>query len=72
MDKTGAKMQACEKCAAGPTGAEGHENLFTYSFAGPQVGMKCRVCGSMWLRKYEDGSTFSWTPSTLSEGALLP
>lgn len=65
-------MDSCEKCNAGPQGASGHEELFTYSFAGSHVGMKCRACGRMWMRKYEEGSTYSWTPSQQSEGALLP
>ena len=65
-------MDSCEKCTAGPQGAGGHEELFTYSFSGSHVGMKCRACGRMWLRKYEEGATYSWSSSLESEGALLP
>ena len=64
-------MESCIKCAIGPVGATGHADLFSYSFSGPSIGLKCRTCGRMWLRK-QDGETFTWTASEASEGSLLP
>jgi hypothetical protein len=65
-------MEACLKCAEGPQGQGGHDDLFTHSFAGANVMMKCRTCGGMWTRKSEDGKTFVWVSTAVSAGALLP
>ena len=65
-------MDSCIKCAIGPVGAEGHGELFSYSFSGTSIGMRCRTCGRHWMRQQTTPGTFSWTPSEESEGALLP
>ena len=65
-------MESCAKCTNGPTGSGGHDDLFSYSFQGSSLGMKCAACGRMWLRRAIDPTHFEWNPTTSSEGALLP
>ena len=65
-------MESCIKCAIGPVGSEGHADLFSYSFSGTSIGMKCRACGRMWMRRKQDATNFAWTASAVSEGSLLP
>ena len=65
-------MESCIKCAIGPVGPEGHGELFSYSFSGASIGMRCRVCGRHWVRRQASPGSFGWSASEESEGALLP
>jgi uncharacterized Zn finger protein len=63
---------ACPKCEAGPSDASGHDDLFTESFHGGDLMLKCRTCGSFWIRKATTDAGFTWTRSASSQGALTP
>ena len=71
-ENKGGRMESCDKCTQGPAGSDGHADLFSYSFLGECIGMKCRACGRMWMRQRLGSTRFAWTPSLASEGALLP
>ena len=65
-------MEQCAKCAAGPIGVGGHEDLYMHAFAGGDILLKCRACGHLWTRKHTAGESFTWLATSGSEGALLP
>ena len=63
----------CERCAKGPSGIDGHTDLFTQSMAGGLVHFRCQACGSDWNRHYAAEGTFSWAlPAGEYQGADLP
>jgi len=63
-----AKCAACEK---GPSGQGGHDGLFSHSFMGGHVVLKCRQCGTCWTRRAA-GDAYSWQAASGSDGSLLP
>ena len=62
----------CKKCEEGPANANGHDDLFAESFHGGNLMLKCRSCGSFWIRKASGDGTFLWSRSASSQGALTP
>jgi hypothetical protein len=62
----------CAKCEAGPSNATGHDDLFSESFHGGDLMLKCRQCGSFWIRKDKGDAGFLWSRSPSSQGALMP
>jgi len=63
----------CASCAAGPTTIVGHGDLFVQSFmGGSDVMCKCRVCGTLWTRRYGPDRTFTWLLGEGKQGALVP
>jgi hypothetical protein len=63
---------ACIQCEKGPANANGHDDLFAESFHGGDLMLKCRKCGSFWLRKAKGDGTFLWSLAATSQGALTP
>ena len=58
---------ACERCLAGPTGLEGHQDLTLFFDGQPRYGQAgghhrfmCVGCASKWARLYEGGGVFQW------------
>ena len=62
----------CARCQTGPVERAGHEDLYTQSFVGSDVMLKCRDCGTLWTRTYATASRFVWAPADQADGALLP
>ena len=62
----------CAKCEQGPANANGHDGLFTESFHGGNLMLKCRECGSFWIRKSSADGSFAWSRTASSQGALTP
>ena len=48
-------MAKCAACAAGPSGGEGHQNLFVLKLSGHEVQFICRACSTLWVRKRTGG-----------------
>jgi len=62
----------CSKCEEGPVNANGHDSLFAESFHGGHLMLKCRECGSFWMREAASDGSFRWTRAAASQGALTP
>ena len=60
-------MQTCDQCREGPSGIEGHEDLFVQTMAGSQLRFRCRACGALWVRHYAGEGGFSWLASQPGE-----
>ena len=54
-------MPHCAPCNAGPSGIEGHGELFTYSMDARQMQFRCQACGNFWVRRYSGAGAFEWT-----------
>ena len=54
----------CRECAEGPRGIVGHDKLLlsTEERHADSVLFKCAVCSAAWLRSYEGGGVFVWSP----------
>ena len=53
----------CGECRQGPRGIAGHENLaLNAGEKGDAVLFRCAVCSAAWLRSYEGGGVFVWSP----------
>ena len=62
----------CARCEEGPANASGHDDLFADSFHEGDLMLKCRSCGSFWVRKAIGDGTFTWSRAASSQGALTP
>lgn len=62
----------CADCEKGPAGQGGHDNLFSHSFVGGNVLMKCRACGTCWTRVSEGNDVYRWMLASATQGSLLP
>ena len=66
-------MRACNQCAEGPKGIEGHERLFVHTMDRGQMQFKCHECETIWLRRYGGQGSFEWVLSSVPvRGAALP
>jgi hypothetical protein len=50
----------CLKCASGPAGIEGHDDLFSISLNTKLIQFRCQSCGAFWDRQYAGDGRFSW------------
>jgi hypothetical protein len=64
--------KTCSHCEKGPANANGHDSLFAESFHGSHLVLKCRECGSFWIRETSGDGTFQWSRTASSQGALTP
>jgi hypothetical protein len=55
-------MEKCAPCLKGPSGIEGHDDLFTHTMNARQMQFRCRSCGTFWVRQYSGAGSFAWTP----------
>jgi hypothetical protein len=63
----------CLKCASGPDGIEGHDDLFSISLNTRMIQFRCQGCGSFWERQYAGEGRFSWAaPGSDHPGVQLP
>jgi len=65
-------METCKGCTAGPSGIQGHDDLFTYRMAGKRLQFKCVACELLWVRDYKGGGGFEWARSTDEFAGLAP
>lgn len=56
----------CGECETGPRGIVGHEGLAirTEEKHADAVLFKCAMCSTAWLRTYDGGGNFAWSPFT--------
>lgn len=65
-------MPKCAHCEHGPSGGDGHPDLFTFSMGGDQIQFRCRTCGHMWMRRYGKDGAFTWGEPSGPPGMDLP
>lgn len=53
-------MKKCRPCQDGPSGIEGHDDLFTRTMDGRHMQFVCRGCGAVWARYYNAPQSFQW------------
>ena len=53
-------MTACQPCASGPVGIDGHEGLFLHETDHGEMRFKCRACDCIWIRRYAGQGSFAW------------
>jgi hypothetical protein len=64
-------MTKCNGCIAGPTGVEGHQDLFVHTMSAGPMQFKCRTCGALWMR--DTMKIPGWTDAVGNEaGAMVP
>ena len=64
-------MTKCKDCIQGPTGIEGHQELFVHTMSGGPMQFKCRACGALWMRSSR--KIPGWTDAVGNEpGATVP
>ena len=57
--------KSCRDCEEGPRGIAGHDGLALVPEKprpGEAVLFKCAACGAAWLRTYDGGGNFRWSP----------
>jgi hypothetical protein len=65
-------MSKCPKCTKGPTGMEGHLDLFVNTINGGSMQFKCRTCATLWMRRVNDKGV-DWTDSLgVESGPRVP
>ena len=63
----------CTNCSLGPSGIEGHGDLFTQSITRGLVHFRCRACSCAWYRHYTGNGGFLWAmPAGEFQGMNLP
>ena len=60
-------METCPDCRRGPSGIEGHEQLFSQTMTMDQMHFKCRACGRLWVRRYAANGTYTWSAPVAGE-----
>lgn len=56
----------CAKCARGPAGMGGHDDLFCQTMDASQLRFRCRACGYVWVRLYRGAEGVEWGEPTQS------
>jgi hypothetical protein len=66
-------IERCARCAAGPADVSGHDDLYMHAFVASSMTLRCRTCGTCWVRKPgRTADTFEWIVGDESQGALVP
>ena len=54
-------MTKCAKCERGPVGMIGHDDLFVDRLDSRYSRYLCRLCGTLWVRKYDSTGEIGWS-----------
>ena len=66
-------MAQCKACQNGPSGAEGHTDLYVHTMGPGQMHFVCRTCGQIWVRRYAANQAYEWSlPAGEHPGATVP
>ena len=65
-------LPRCEKCRAGPRDVSGHSDLYMHAFIGTGMMLKCRACGTCWVRSTAPSGGFVWSVNSDRQGVRVP